>query len=474
LAFTKSTGYSAEDAVGKNPRALFRSGVHDRAFYKRLWDTILAGHAWRGEMTNRRKDGSLYPELQTITPVRDAQGEITHFISVKQDLTEQKQLQAQFLQAQKMESVARLAGGVAHDFNNLLSVVIGWTGMALEDLPAGHPVRPSLEEVLSAGQRGAVLTLQLLAFSRQQVVEPVLFNVNVLVVEMDKMLGPLLGEDIKLAIRADPGLGTVRMDRGQLEQVLMNLAVNARDAMPGGGTLTIETANVVLGGEDPRTHADVTPGDYVLLAVSDTGTGMSEKVKAHLFEPFFTTKAPGKGTGLGLATCYGIVKQAGGHISVDSEEGVGTTVSVYLARTLETPEAVVRPLRKTPTHGAETILLVEDDDAVRRVIERMLATQGYRVVSTNSGEDALRMIADGRESPHLLLTDVVLSGGMSGPVLAERVRALRPDQKVLFASGYTSDVTILHGLLQHGITLLQKPFTADSLGEKVRHVLDTG
>ncbi len=473
-AFTECTGYSAEEAIGRDTRALLRSGVHDRAFYKPLWDTILAGNVWRGEMTNRHKDGSLHPEMQTITPVRDARGEISHFISVKRDLTKEKRLQAQFLQAQKMESVGRLAGGVAHDFNNLLSVILGWTGMALEDLPAGHPIRPALEEVLSAGQGAAGLTRQLLAFSRQQIVEPTLFNPNDLVVEMDKMLRRLLGEDVEFTIRTDPELGTVKMDRGQLEQVLMNLVVNARDAMPEGGELTIGTANMVLDAEDPQRHADMTPGDYVMLAVSDSGTGMSEEVKTHIFEPFFTTKERGKGTGLGLATCYGIVKQAGGDIVVYSEAGFGTTVKIYLPRRHEAAAAAARIRKKTPVRGVETILLVEDEPAVRRVTARMLETLGYRVLSTDSGEEALRVIDDGRESLHLLLTDVVLSDGMSGPVLAERVRALRPDLKVLFVSGYTSDVTILHGLLEQNVALVQKPFTAESLGSKVRQVLDAG
>jgi PAS domain S-box-containing protein len=417
-----------------------------------------------------RKDGKEFPVEISLSPM-DFDGDVFVAAAVR-DITERTQLQAQLRQAQKMESVGRLAGGVAHDFNNLLSVIIGWTEMAMAELPAGHPIRPELQEVLGAGQGAADLTQQLLAFSRQQVVKPVSFNVNALVVEMDKMLRRLLGEDVDLTSLPDPDLGTVKMDRGQLHQVLMNLAVNARDAMPSGGKLTIETANVVLDAEYPRTHADVTPGDYVMLAVSDSGTGMSEDVKAHLFEPFFTTKEPGKGTGLGLATSYGIVKQAGGHLEVYSEQGVGTTMKVYLPRTREAAEAVQRAPRATPSQGAETILLVEDEPAVRLVIVRMLETRGYRVVSASSGAEALRVIEEEREPLHLLLTDVVLAGGMSGPVLAERVRALRPDLKVLFASGYTSDVTLLHGLLEQGIALVQKPFMAESLGEKVRQVLD--
>jgi two-component system cell cycle sensor histidine kinase/response regulator CckA len=471
-SFTRLTGYTAEEALGKNPRDLVKSGKHAPAVYKDLWETILAGRTWHGEMINRQKDGTLYTEDQAVTPILDASGAVTHFVAIKEDITERLRLQAQLLQAQKMESVGRLAGGVAHDFNNLLSVILGWTGMALEDLPAGHAVRPSLEEVLKAGEGAANLTRQLLAFSRQQVVEPTFLNVNDHVVEMDKMFRRLIGEDIQLVTSTEPELGTVKLDRGQLEQVLMNLVVNARDAMPEGGKLTIKTANVVLDAEYSRKNAGMTPGEYVMLAVSDSGVGMSEEVKAKIFEPFFTTKEREKGTGLGLATCYGITKQAGGYIAVDSEEGVGTTMKVYLPRRREAAVTAARRLKRTPVHGVETILLVEDEPAVRRVTARMLETHGYRVVSTSSGEEALRVIEEEGDPLQLLLTDVVLAGGMSGRVLADRVRALRPDLKVLFVSGYTSDVTILHGLLEHSVALVQKPFTAESLASKVRQVLD--
>jgi two-component system cell cycle sensor histidine kinase/response regulator CckA len=353
-------------------------------------------------------------------------------------------------------------------------VILGWTAMALEELPVDHAVRPSLEEVLKAGEGAAGLTRQLLAFSRQQVVESTLFSPNDLVVEMDKMFRRLIGEDIHLVTRTEPELGTVKMDRGQLEQVLMNLMVNARDAMPEGGKITIETTNVTLDAEHANKHADATPGEYVMLAVTDSGEGMSEEVKSRLFEPFFTTKESGKGTGLGLATCYWIAQQAGGHISVDSEQGVGTTMKIYLPRRLQVEAAASRHPGSASGHGVETILLVEDEPAVRRVSARMLETLGYRVLLASGGQEALRIIEDGREPLHLLLTDVVLSGGMSGGVLAEQVRAMRPDLRVLFVSGYTSDVTILHGLLEQGISLVQKPFTTESLGRKVREVLDAG
>ena len=407
-----------------------------------------------------------------ITAFRDTNGAIAGICSTATDMTAWKILQEQFFQAQKLDAVGKLAAGIAHDFNNLLSVILGWTGMVLDELPADHAVRPSLEEVVRAGQGAAGLTRQLLAFSRQQLVEPTLFNPNALVLELDKMFRRLIGEHIQFATRTEPDLGAVRMDRGQLEQVLVNLVVNARDAMPEGGRITIETANVALDADYPRTHQGVTPGEYVMIAVSDSGTGMSDEVKTRLFEPFFTTKETGKGTGLGLATSYGIAQQAGGHIEVYSEPGVGTTMKVCLPRRDEAAAIASARVERSSSRGSETILLVEDEPAVRLVSARMLETRGYRVLLANTGEEALRLLEAAREPVHLLLTDVVLAGGMNGRVLAERVRALRPGFKVLFVSGYTSDVTILHGLLEKGITLVQKPFTAGSLGGKVREVLD--
>ena len=464
-------GYdSVRDLLGVRNMAALYQRVDERS---QLVEHFGARDDFKGvEVGWKRKDGTPLTVHLSGRPLRVSGRDLVAFEVFVEDVTVRVELERRRLQSQKMESVGRLAGGIAHDFNNLLSVILGWTEVVMSDLPVDHPVRPSLEEVLSAGQRAAALTRQLLAFSRQQVVEPTVFDVNALVVEMDKMLRRLLREDIALATRTDPQLGTVKMDRSQLEQVLMNLVVNARDAMPFGGRLIIETANVALDADYPNVYADVTPGDYVMLAVSDSGLGMSEEVKAHVFEPFFTTKESGKGTGLGLATSYGIVKQAGGDIAVHSEEGKGTTMRIYLPRHGEAAERAARRHRKTPMHGVETILLVEDEPAVRRVEVRLLEAQGYRVVSASSGEEALRMIEDGHENFHLLLTDVVLAGGMSGPVLADRVRAVKPDLKVLFVSGYTKDVTILQGLREHSIALVQKPFTAETLGEKVRQVLD--
>ncbi len=384
-AFTELTGYSAEEAIGKNPRDLVKSGVHDRAFYQLLWDTLLAGQVWRGEVTNRRKDGSLYEEGQSITPVKDARGEITHFISMKRDLTEEKRLEAQFLQAQKMETVGQLAGGIAHDFNNLLTVIVGTAELASARLREEDPLREEIGEIRQAGERAAALTHQLLAFSRKQVMKPEVLNLSTLVANMQGMLGRLISEDIDLVVVPTMEVGSVLADPGQLEQVVMNLVVNARDAMPSGGRLTIETRNVTLDEADVEAHPRLAPGPHAVLTVSDTGTGMDEETRTRLFEPFFTTKEPGKGTGLGMATVLGIVQQSGGSISVESELGRGTTVEIYLPRVEEVAQEdrPARGVRAVP--GNETILVVEDQDALLRLTTRILESAGYRVLAAGDG-----------------------------------------------------------------------------------------
>ena len=333
--FTALTGYSAEEAVGRNPGALLKSGCHDREFYADLWRTVLAGHVWHGDMTNRRKDGSLYPERQTITPLKSADGTITHFIAIKEDLTEQKRLEAQFLQSQKMEVVGRLAGGIAHDFNNLLTVINMTADLVASELSPDDPLRQDATQIIDAGKRAAALTRQLLAFSRKQVLQPDLLDVGHLARGMQNMLQRLIGVEIVLGVTAGEDLGLVRADAGQIEQVIMNLAVNARDAMPDGGHLSISAHDVVLADSDAV--PDLPSAAYVVLSVTDTGTGMDAETRSHLFEPFFSTKQPGSGTGLGLSTVYGIVKQSGGGITVDSTPGVGTTFRVYLPRIADIP-----------------------------------------------------------------------------------------------------------------------------------------
>jgi two-component system, cell cycle sensor histidine kinase and response regulator CckA len=729
-AFCQLTQYTVAEAVGKNPRELVKSGKHDPAFYKNLWDTILSGHVWRGDMINRRKDGSFYAEEQTITPVRDEQGAIRHFISVQQDVTarelaeeqlregarrsavaerefrtlfaanplpmwiydlmtlqflevneaavqrygyerdeflamtirdirpsqdvdqlvtqisqprdpwqsagnwrhrlksgqiidveitshtitfaehpaalvvvqditereravetlraseertrfalqnanvgiwdmdyttavlrwsdvlehqyglqpgtfggtfqefierihaddrasvletignamksgadfsvqnrsiapdgtvrwlsgagrmflgehgepvravgishdvtERRKLEAQFQQAQKMEAVGRLAGGVAHDFNNLTTVILGYCELLLPEFKAADLHRADLEEIHKAGTRAAALTRQLLAFSRKQIIEPTVLDLNAVVSEMRAMLGRLIGEDVMVVVDPEPELALLKADRGQVEQVVMNLAVNARDAMPKGGTLTITTANVELDEEYAATHAGVKPGSYVALTVTDTGTGMTPEVQARLFEPFFTTKEVGKGTGLGLATIHGIAAQSGGSVGVYSELGKGTSVHVYFPKADAAEVAVSTKLPVTRRRQAEeTVLVVEDAQAVRELARRLLQRQGYTVLVASNAEEALLLFED-QPSIDLLLTDVVMPGA-SGPELIKQLVERRPALKVIYMSGYTEEAIVQHGVLKPGIAFLHKPFTADTLERKLREVLE--
>jgi len=472
-AFTAIAGYSTEEAVGRTPGDLVKSGVHPPEFYKDLWHTILGGHVWRGEITNRRKGRQLYPEAQTITPVKDARGEVTHFVAIKRDLTVEKQLQAQFLQAQKMETVGQLAGGIAHDFNNLITAINGTADLASLGLREGDPLRTDFERIRKTGERAASLTRQLLAFSRKQFMAPEVLDLNAVVTDMQDMLQRLLGEDIELMVMpARPG-GSVLVDRGQVEQVVMNLAVNARDAMPDGGALTIETDDVELDDSYAATHPSMHPGPHVMLAVSDTGVGMDEATRPRIFEPFFTTKGPGKGTGLGLATVYGIVKQSGGSIWVYSETGKGTTFKIYLPRVEGVQPTQQPPPKPTPTAvtGTETILIVEDEEFLRELAGRMLQMAGYTVLTASDGEEALQLLGRYDSPVHLVLTDVVMPG-ISGRELATRLATSHASVKVLYTSGYTDDVILRHGLLDRTTHFLSKPYSMDDLTRKVREALD--
>jgi two-component system, cell cycle sensor histidine kinase and response regulator CckA len=406
------------------------------------------------------------------SPVRGPDGQVELAVLTLHDVTARRRLEEQYRQAQKMEAVGRLAGGVAHDFNNLLTVINGYSDLLIDALPPGDPTRNLLDEIRKAGERSAGLTRQLLAFSRKAVVAPRVLDLNALVVDLEGMLRRLVGEDVSLAVRTHPRLGVVRADAGQLEQVLMNLVVNARDAMPRGGRLTIETRNAELGEDYARAHAGVRPGKYVMLAVSDTGHGIPPDVLPHLFEPFFTTKEPGRGTGLGLATVHGIVQQAGGHVGVYSEVGAGTTFKVYLPRLTDpavggVPASAVR----APVGGTETVLLVEDEGGVRALSRHILRTAGYTVLEASDGAEAVR-VARGHPGPiDLLVTDVVLPG-LSGRELAERLAAIRPRMEVLYLSGYTDDAVVRHGVLEEHVHFLQKPFTPAALTHKVREALD--
>jgi nitrogen-specific signal transduction histidine kinase len=387
------------------------------------------------------------------------------------DVGDRKRLEAQYRQAQKMEAVGQLAGGVAHDFNNMLTIMLGYAEM-LEGQLADREAAELLREIGRAGQRAAAITRQLLAFSRKQVLDPRVVSLNAIVLDMEKMLGRLIGEDVALTTALEPELWQVRVDPGQIEQVIMNLAVNARDAMPQGGRLTLETANVTLDTSYARTHPYVQPGNYALLAMTDTGCGMDEATRARVFEPFFTTKEKGKGTGLGMATVYGIIKQSGGHIEVYSEPAHGTTLKVYLPAIAEAaaPDGSARA-PAAACRGTETVLLVEDEEALRILARQVLKSHGYEVLEAIHGDEAMR-VADAHSGPiHILVTDVVMPL-IGGRQLAERLRSVRPQTKVLFMSGYTDDAIVRHGILEAQAEFLQKPFTPSALARKVREVLD--
>jgi two-component system cell cycle sensor histidine kinase/response regulator CckA len=422
------------------------------------------------EVEWKRKDGAFITVRCSGWPGKD---ESSTYIEVfAEDVTERRVLERQLRMAQKMEAVGRLSGGIAHDFNNLLGVIIGYIQVMKRSLSPGNPSYEYAEEIEKASQRAVALTRQLLAFSRQQVLEPVILNLNTLMSDMEKMLPRLIGEDIQLNLLLDPAISQVKADPGQIEQVVMNLAVNARDAMPDGGKLTIQTANVELDAAFAREHAGAIPGQYVMLAVADTGTGMDPETQAQIFEPFFTTKDRDKGTGLGLATVYGVVKQSSGYIAVDSEMGQGASFKIYLPR-IEQPVAIHAEINQAPltVRGHETILLVEDAEPLRKLAHMFLKDNGYQVLTAADGPKAQQVATQYVGPIHLLLTDVVMPG-INGRVLAERLASLHPAMKVLYMSGYTDSFIAGHGVLEEGIHLLHKPFTEDALMRKVRELLD--
>ncbi len=427
-------------------------------------------------MTRRKKDGSPLTVSLSVGPLHDSAGRVTGLLSVAADLTEVRQLEMQYRQAQKMEVVGRLAGGIAHDFNNLLTAILGTTTLLMESLDPGSPASLDAAEIAKTARRAAGLTQQLLAFSRRQMLTPRVLDVNALVLNLEVMLRRLIGADVALHTRLAPAPAVVRADPGQLEQAIVNLVVNARDAMPSGGTVTVETATVELDPSYVEMHAPAQPGSYVRLGVSDTGVGMDAATRAHLFEPFFTTKEPGRGTGLGLATVYGIVKQSGGYIWAYSEPGHGTTFKIYLPHVGAPPEALEAGGAATPAsalRGSETILVVEDEENVRRYTRRALEGLGYTVLVASDGPEALRLAAAHARPIHLLLADVVMPG-MNGREVARHLSARRPEMRVLYMSGYAADVVLQQGLLEPTLAILQKPFTPDVLALKVREVLAAG
>ncbi|MGE0493086.1 MAG: GAF domain-containing protein [Vulcanimicrobiota bacterium] len=470
-AFERVTGYSRAEAIGQNPR-LLQSGEHDPAFYQELWSTITAGRTFCSRMINRKKDGTRFTEEATISPVRDRAGKITNYVAVKRDISARLALEDQLRQSLKMESVGRLAGGVAHDFNNGLNVILGHAELALASLSPEDPLYAELSEIRKAAIRSAGLTRQLLAFARRQSVAPEVLDLNHALEDLLNMLRRLMGENIELLWRAGPDLWHVHLDPAQLYQVLVNLCVNSRDAIAEHGRVTIETGNVVLDEAYCSTHRGARPGEFVCLTVSDDGCGMDEQTRAKVFEPFFTTKPLGSGTGLGLATVYGIVKQNEGFVFVDSEPGHGTTFRLYFPRHLGEG-----PIQRTdasalefPTGNGQTILVVEDDAAILKLARRMLGHLGYKVLTASGPLQALELAEQEPGPIDLLLTDVILPE-MNGRQLAERLGSLMPGLRLLYMSGYTADIITSHGIVEEGLQLLGKPFSVAELAAAVGKAL---
>ena len=470
-AFESITGYSRDEVNGK-PLSILQSEQQGFELSQNVWQTVFAGNPFRGLVINRKKDGATFAAEKTVTPLRDAEGQITNFVSCDRDITERRNLEAQLQQSQKMDAIGRLAGGVAHDFNNLLMVIGAYAELMQDSLAVEHPLRRNVLEILTASRRAADLTRQLLAFGRKQVQALQLLDLNRIIQQIGRMLPRLIGEDIQLEFLPGENLGTIRADPVQIEQVVMNLAANARDAMPDGGKLTIETAAVIADDMYVQNHSVVPKGDYVLLAVTDSGQGIPKEHLSHIFEPFYTTKEEGHGTGLGLATVYGIVKQSGGFVWVYSEVGQGTTFKIYLPRMAQS-EILARAVpidERASLRGWETVLLVEDETPVRKSEYEFLARCGYKVLEAANGEDALRMAHEFPGPIQLMITDVVMPK-MSGAQLAVELTCQRPEMKVLFVSGYAEKTVLRHGHIDVGARFLQKPFSLKALSRKIRQIL---
>jgi two-component system cell cycle sensor histidine kinase/response regulator CckA len=461
-SYEKVLGYSAEELSQTSAYAQIHPEDQPKVA-KAAEQARSSGVGNRVEYRIRHKSGEWRVLESTASVVSSPEGKVEKLVIVNRDITERRQLEQQLVLSHKLEAIGRLSGGVAHDFNNLLGVIIGYAE-ALQQDPAGNEsYREAIDEILKAGHRAASLTQQLLAFSRKQVLEPKILDLNAVVADIEKMLRRLIGEDIELKIICAADLGKVKADRGQIDQVIMNLAVNARDAMPRGGLLKIETCNVVLREEDRKNRQYIVPGVYVMVSVTDAGTGMDAEVQSHIFEPFFTTKEMGKGTGLGLATVYGVIKQSGGYIFVESEPGRGASFKIYLPRVegaaLDQPESVA-PRQKD--HGPRTILIAEDEASLRKLTSNTLNKLGYTVLEAPDAAEAIRIAGLLASKIDLLLTDVVMPG-MSGRELAQRLATTRPDTKILYMTGYTDGAIAEHGVLEAGISILRKPFTQAQL-----------
>ncbi len=469
-AFEQITGYSRAEALGQRP-SLVRSGQHDEAFYKGMWGNIAQGKVWSGRVINKRKDGKQFHAELTISPVRDVQGKVINFVAVSRDISREVDLEGQLHQIQKMESIGRLAGGVAHDFNNLLTSILGFARIVSDRLPKDHPQQLEIKEIVFAGERAAQLTRQLLSFSRKQSVHMMPLDLNELLREMEHLLRRTLGEDIELRVNLDPQLGPQMGDPMQMQQILLNLAVNARDAMPSGGHLTIGTQSVLLDEGFCASRVGLHPGPHIRLSISDDGCGIPEENREQIFEPFFTTKGRG-GTGLGLSIVYAIVQQSHGHIEFKTALGRGTEFILYFPQ--QAPQAAVAATVVTPVPllgGHETILLVEDDELVRDLAQRLLVSLGYSVLTAAGAREAEAICRRHKGVLHLILSDVVMPQ-VSGHAMVRKLRTLRQDFKVLYMSGFTEDAIVHHGVVRQDVNFLAKPFTRETLGIKVRDVLD--
>jgi PAS domain S-box-containing protein len=472
-AFEILTGYSPEEVTGRTS-SILKSGEQAPVLYREVWETIRSGNAGRSIVVNRKKNGEVYYVDESISAIRDAEGRIANFVSNGRDFTERLRLEAQLLQSQKMDAIGHLAGGIAHDFNNLLTIITSYSELALDSVAPESPAQARIQEILSAARRAADLTRQLLAFSRKQPQALRVAELNPVVSGIVKTLRRLIGEDIELVFIPGKALGRIRLDPVQIEQILMNLAANARDAMPQGGQCTIETSNVQVDEQYvDRKRAVIPTGRYAVLSLTDTGDGIPADHLSHVFEPFYTTKPSGKGTGLGLATVYGIVKQNQGFVWAYSEPGMGTVIKIYLPCVQDQPVALEIPDTGAgvAVRGTETVLLVEDEEPLRRATVEFLRLRGYTVLEARDGVDALSISKNHGSTIHLAVTDVVMPH-MSGGELAKALETLRPQTRVLFVSGYAGQTVLDHNVIDVENNFLQKPFTLKQLASKVRTVLD--